>query len=112
MKSVHWRVLAYVALALVTAGGVWDLRNRGEREAAMLRQNQITSCEVGNETRLAIRDFLQKTVQPPRPESYAYITDPALREGVIRQATERYNSTKRDTDEAFKPRDCNSLFPK
>lgn len=112
MKPAHWRILAYSLLALVTAAGVWDLRNRSEHEAAILRQNQIVSCEVGNETRLAIKEFLQKAVVPPDPRSYAYITDPALREGVIRQSQTRYESMRRDIDVAFQPRDCRSLLEK
>ena len=110
MKPVHWRIAAFVFLILITAGGMWDLRSRGEREARILRNSQIAICEGGNETRIAIRDFLQRTVVPPREESYAYIADPVLRAGVIRQATDRYHSMKRDTDEAFRPRDCGALF--
>lgn len=112
MKPSHWRIAAFVFLALITALGMWDLRSRGAREAELLRKNQVAACEATNDTRNAIETFLGKTVQPPDPESYDYITDPVLREGVIKQATERYNNTKRFMQEAFRPRDCGALFPK
>jgi hypothetical protein len=112
MKPAHARMLAFGFVDVIAAGGMWDLRNRGEREARILRQGQINSCEAGNDTRENIKSFILRTVTPPDPNSYAYIADPKLRAGVIAQATERYQNTKRDTEEAFKPRDCGALFPK
>jgi hypothetical protein len=112
MKPSHWRLVAFLLVVIVAVVGTWDLRQRGERENAILRQAQVQTCESNNMTRAALRGFLQKTVQPPDPIAYAYITDQKLREGVIAQATERYRSIKRDTDAAFADRDCGALFPK
>lgn len=99
--------ILYIAITGVFVFCVWLLaaQNRAAIEA------DRRDCRRSNERTTVILDFILKASADPDPRQYAFITDPALRDGALDQAR-RVRAEQRDrATRTFTLRDCDAEYP-
>lgn len=104
----HWpNAILYVAVCAVFVLTVWNVSNQS-RQA---READLRACERGNASRALLLDFVLKASADPDPRQYEFITDPALREGVLDQARRGRAEQRERARAAFTPVDCQTEYP-
>lgn len=101
-----WRLLSFVAIVVLAAAGLNEVSNRQDA----IRTAAITNCKDANVRLTVIREVLLRAISDPPPESYAWITDPTLRQGAITSGNESRARMRNDISSNLVSRDCEKEF--
>lgn len=104
----HWpNALVYIFVCAVFVLGLWNLAQQGRAA----READLRFCRSSNERTVVIRDFILNASRDPDPRQYEFITDPALRQGVIEQSRKGRAAQREQAERTFVPRDCDAEYP-
>lgn len=106
-----WRLASFVLIVLISFLGFREVNQRQIADARAERTAALGSCRDGNRRIETIKNVLLRAVADPPPESYDFIKDPVLRQGVIENGARSRAQIRQEIETNLKPRDCEREIP-